>query len=484
MDVSFIDASIISVYCVVLILVALWCSRKIKNQKQYYVGDQSIKPYHIGFSVAATDVGGGFSIGLGALGFTMGISGSWLLFSGLLGAFLSAVFFIPRLKLLEKKHSLMSFPQLFESRYGKTAAALAALISIVGYVGFTSSQLIAGSKLSTVIAPEFTSTQILCFLALLVTFYTAMGGFAAVVYTDSIQWFVLLFGLTFFALPMAFMRVGGLEGLQASLPEGFLNPFNISIKQFWNWMVAIVPIWFVAMTLYQRVFACKNVKDAQRAWYIAGFLEWPGMACVGALLGLISKAALEQGLFTSIAVGVEIDPELAIPLLLKNILPIGVLGLVFAAYLSAVLSTADSCLMAASGNLLSDVLEKVFKKSSWSQSQFLYISKLCTLALGLISLIIAVNFKSALSLMLYSYSFMISGLTVPAIAAVLKTRFSQKAAISAMLGGGVTTVVLSQAHFSPYLFGLDANTYGLIVSFMFFVVINRFSENSKRDMIF
>ncbi len=83
-------------------------------------------------------------------------------------------------------------------------------------------------------------------------------------------------------------------------------------------------------------------------------MEWPVMAFLGVSLGLLGRVALEQGLLGVATAG--FDPELALPLLLKNILPAGLLGLMLSAYFSAVMSTADSCLMAASGNLLTDII--------------------------------------------------------------------------------------------------------------------------------
>ncbi|HOP81267.1 MAG TPA: sodium:solute symporter family protein, partial [Armatimonadota bacterium] len=62
--------------------------RRNKNAEDYYVGSRSVSAHHVGLSIVATDVGGGFSIGLGGLGFAMGLSGSWLLFTGLVGAWL------------------------------------------------------------------------------------------------------------------------------------------------------------------------------------------------------------------------------------------------------------------------------------------------------------------------------------------------------------------------------------------------------------
>jgi SSS family solute:Na+ symporter len=87
-----IDLVIFVVYMMAMLGVGYFFMQKNTDQEDYYVGGRSIGSWHIGLSVVATDVGGGFSIGLGGLGFVMGLSGSWMLFTGLLGAWLAAVF--------------------------------------------------------------------------------------------------------------------------------------------------------------------------------------------------------------------------------------------------------------------------------------------------------------------------------------------------------------------------------------------------------
>jgi SSS family solute:Na+ symporter len=101
--------------------------------------------WHIGLSVVATDVGGGFQL---ADLVYYGVSGSWMLFTGLLGAWLSAVYLIPKVSHLGHKYKFFTFPQIFGHFYDGRVALLAEL-SAIGYVGFTSSQVLAGAKLAS-----------------------------------------------------------------------------------------------------------------------------------------------------------------------------------------------------------------------------------------------------------------------------------------------------------------------------------------------
>jgi len=145
----FIDIIIFIIYFAVMLGVGIYFFKKNKNIEDYYIGGKSLGSWHIGLSVVATDVGGGFSIGLGGLGFTIGLAGSWMLFTGLIGAWLSAVVLIPIVSKLSVKHKFFTFPQIFEHFYNGKVALIAGIISAIGYIGFTSSQLLAGAKLAS-----------------------------------------------------------------------------------------------------------------------------------------------------------------------------------------------------------------------------------------------------------------------------------------------------------------------------------------------
>ncbi len=101
---NLIDIIVFIVYFTAMLGIGVYFYKKNNNIDDYYVGGRSLGSWHIGLSVVATDVGGGFSIGLGGLGYIIGIAGSWMLFTGLIGAWLSAVFLIPKISKLSTKH--------------------------------------------------------------------------------------------------------------------------------------------------------------------------------------------------------------------------------------------------------------------------------------------------------------------------------------------------------------------------------------------
>jgi len=467
----YIDILVFIIYFALMLGVGIYFFRKNKNIEDYYVGGRSLGSWHVGLSVVATDVGGGFSIGLGGLGFTIGLAGSWMLFTGLIGAWLSAVVLIPIVSKLSGKHKFFTFPQIFEHFYNGKVALIAGIISAIGYIGFTSSQLLAGAKLASATFVEIDFLTALIIMGVIAVVYTGIGGMKAVIYTDTIQWIILMSGLVFIGIPIAYYAIGGIDTIKATLGPEFLSLGNVHWQQLVNWGITIIPIWFVGMTLYQRIYAAKSEKQAKKAWFIAGLFEWPLMAFMGVTLGLFSRVAFENGMFADIgySVGEGMDPEMGLPVLLNTVLPVGLMGLMLSAYFSAVLSTADSCLMAASGNLQTDILSKFFKFKQDHKSQLL-ASQIVTLSIGVLALVLASFMTNVLELMLYSYAFMVSGLFIPILVALYGKKPNSLAAILSMVIGGTTTVALIILNLN-LPFGLDANIFGITASaFVYFSV--------------
>jgi SSS family solute:Na+ symporter len=474
-----IDLSIFLLYMVVMLGIGFYFLRRNEGADDYYVGGRGMGSLHVGMSVVATDVGGGFSIGLGGLGFTMGLSGSWMLFTGLLGAWLSAVLLIPKVKRNRAFDAALTFPDVFEHFYSRRVALVAGVISAIGYTGFTSSQILAGAKLASGSFEGLDLNTALIIMGVIAVGYTVMGGLKAVIYTDTVQWIILLSGLVFIGLPVSYHAVGGWSAIRSVLAPEMLTLTNISWQDLVNWAVTIIPIWFVAMTLYQRIYACRDEKTAKRAWFVAGVLEWPIMAMMGVTLGLLARVAADQGMFDYLGPAniSATDPETGLPMLLRTVLPVGLMGLMMSAYFSAILSTADSCLMACSGNVVTDIVGRL-RKIDADGKRFLRMSQAATLALGVFALLLAASMTNVLDLMLYSYAFMVSGLLVPIIGALFWKRATAAGAMAAMVLGGATTVTL-ELLVSSLPLGLDGNVFGIAVSAVVFIAVSL--STGRRD---
>jgi SSS family solute:Na+ symporter len=457
------DLLIFITYLLAMLGVGFYFSWRNKNTDDFFVGGRKMGSLHIGFSVVATDVGGGFSIGLGGLGFIMGLSGSWLLFTGLVGAWLSGVLLIPRVYNLAARKGFLSFPQFLATMFNPRVALIAGIISAISYLGFTSSQILAGAKLAASTFDGLTMERALLIMGAIAIVYTALGGLKAVIYTDTIQWIILLTGLSLIALPFSVYRLGGIGVIRNSLTPEFFKLTNLAWQQVVNWAFTIIPIWFIGMTLYQRIYAARDRQTAQRGWFLAGLFEYPVMAFIGVILGLLARVGVMDGLIPGYTVD-TIDAEMGLPLLLKNILPVGFMGIILSAYFSAIMSTADSCLMASSGNILTDVLGKHRSRNGLKYSQVL------TFLIGILALLLALKMENVLELVLLSYAFMVSGLIIPVLAGLFTRSPNAAAALWSMVTGGSTTIILILLDTSLPL-GLDVNIYGIGVSLVTYLAV-------------
>ena len=252
-----------------------------------------------------------------------------------------------------------------------------------------------------------------------------------------------------------------------------LQMTNLSVSTLINWAFSIIPIWFIGMTLYQRIFAAKSGKEAQRAWFIAGLFEWPFMAFLGVFLGMLAKASFGAGIIPEAEMAMA-DNESAMALMLKHVLPIGALGLILAAYFSAILSTADSCLMAASGNISRDLFN--YKKSK----NALKVVQWMTLVIGVLAIVIALYIPSVLELMLLSYGFMVSGLMAPILGFLIYKKPSRTAAIASLISGSLTLLVVQVGQL-PLPWELNAVVPALSISLLTLFTMQAYYSNASPD---
>jgi SSS family solute:Na+ symporter len=118
--------------------------------------------------------------------------------------------------------------------------------------------------------------------------------------------------------------------------------------------------------------------------------------------------------------------------------------------------------MASSGNILTDVLGKHQTRKSLRYSQIL------TLIIGTLALFLAMTMENVLELMLLSYAFMVSGLIIPVLAGLFTRKPNPLAALLAMIGGGMTTIILVLVN-RPLPLELDANIFGIAVSLVLYI---------------
>jgi SSS family solute:Na+ symporter len=141
-------------------------------------------------------------------------------------------------------------------------ALLAGIISAIG-IGFTSSQVLAGAKLASATIDGLNIQTALIVMGVIAVAYTSIEEVKSGNLYRYYQWLILIGGLVF--IGMLYNAVGGYDAIKATLDPKYLSMTNVTWYQILNWSVTIIPIWFVGMTLYQRIYASKGPKEAKKA---------------------------------------------------------------------------------------------------------------------------------------------------------------------------------------------------------------------------
>ena len=308
-----LDFTAMAIYFAILIWIGIRVAREEKGEgesESFLAADRNMNLVQSTCSTAATDLGGGFSIAMGGLGFTLGISGSWLIAASGLSILMVSFLMVPKVKRWSDRVKGLTTGDLFEARFDRRTGLVAAIVIGVAWFAFVGGQIIAGGKLLQVTLDMDLTLGILLAGGIILA-YTAMGGLKAVIYTDVFQMFVLMIGILLIALPIGLYEVGGIGALFdhfESDPEtaSLVDWTAVGWKQLIGWFFAIFPVWFISIAAMQRIVAARDEQTARRAFFLTGVpIEWPLFAIGSTLIGLIARMLLPD----------LADPELATPMI-------------------------------------------------------------------------------------------------------------------------------------------------------------------------
>ncbi|MDH5582750.1 MAG: sodium:solute symporter family protein [Gammaproteobacteria bacterium] len=479
MSLQTLDLFAIGAYFVVLIWIGLRVARRERGSgesESFLAADRNMGLLQTTASTAATDLGGGFSIAMGGLGFTLGISGSWLIAISGLSVVLVSFLMVPKVKRWADRVRGLTTGDLFETRFDRRTGTLAAVVIGIAWFTFAGGQIIAGAKLlQATVGLDLTIAVVLSGSVILA--YTALGGLKAVIYTDVFQMIVLLIGIIFIAVPIGLHAVGGWSGIVEHFtanPEtaSLVDWGAVSWQELLGWFFAIFPVWFISIAAMQRIVAARDEKTARRAFLLTGVpIEWPLFAIGSTLIGLIARMLMPE----------LQDAEMATPMIIMELLPVGVAGIVIAAYIAAVMSTADSVLMGPVAIYTNDIYRK-FLRPDASEQALVRVARAATLVLGVLSIGMAYLVPNVLELILYAYTFGAAGLFFPMLGLLFWPRTTASGAFWSMLGGGCSAVLWVLLD-EP--FGVSSSYLGWLVSLPLLVVVSLATDHSpeeNRDM--
>lgn len=341
------DGSVVAGYLLLTLLLGLWLSRRIRSARDFFVAGRRLPFWAIGMSLVVSDIGALEMIGGTAAAYRHGVAQANYEWIGCIPAMIvGGLLYMP----IYWRSGVFSVPEFLGRRYGARVQGIQALVWLL-FLGaalgvfFQSSAEMFAEVLGW---PRWLSVGL---TASIVSVYTAGGGLEAVVVTDVIQCGVLFVG----GLLLAFIglgRVGGPSGLEASLARGrreisphrlrLLMPVDLrgpdGAPTGYPWpgillglgLVLSPAYWIGNQAIVQRVLGARDEWSARAAMLFGGVLKT-----------IVPLAFVLPGLLGHALLG-EQDPNTVYPGLIRGLLPVGLRGLMYAAFLAALMSSVDS----------------------------------------------------------------------------------------------------------------------------------------------
>ncbi len=374
---SAIDATMLLLYVAAMFAFGIYFYFRNATLTDYFEGGRQWKAWLVALAVASTNIGAANTVGAVALAYREGYSALWYVT-------LQALAFIPFAYLLVPK--VYPLPQstlaeYLQDRYSRWLRPVAALALALATFAILPAQIVGGaSVVSTLTGWAPSVTYYVVGIALIL--YTSLGGLPSVVYTDTLQWTLIVLGFAV-GVPLLVLQAGGLTALLSAVPETHASLWT-GATGGWGfltisaWAITVLVARFGSQEWFQRARAARSASEATRGFVAGGLMAAP----FGILTMLVGVAAL-----TLLPALERPDQAFAQSMLLG--VPTGLRALVMGAILAAVMSSGESSVNAASALFVNDVW-KPYVAPDRSQRHYLRVSQLATAALGVGALALAV----------------------------------------------------------------------------------------------
>ena len=466
---------IVLAYIVILAFIGVYFNKRNRNNKDFYVTRDRIPGWAIAISERATTSSSWMMLGGTGAVYTMGISGIWLFFGLYLSLIIYWFWFAKAFKKENDKNPQLTLTSFIAARWGshdKIIRLLCALIIAVFYIIYAASNLVgAGKTVNSLFGYDVVPTMIV--VAVIITAYAALGGLGSIIYNDLIQAVIMCFALI--VLPIiAWVHVfqnGGLgECLSAAGPDyvalfggmttgsAFLLLFNQTSYIWGN---------FGMDTVTRKIMAIKedsDIKQGRTAGLIVGALWYGGVFSIG-ITGLCLYGA---GNFE--------DPETLFPTMVDDLLPSWLSILVLCGVIAAIMSTCADQLLAVTGAISVDIVQKVFKVQM-SERTALIFSKILLAGVGVATFLFAVNSGDlVMNMVSFAWSGMGSSLGPVVLLTMLDKKASGVGMIASLITGAGMTLIWK--HLTVFA-AIDVKFGAFFIALFVGIIVSRLAPNKE-----
>ena len=467
MNINILVTVVVILYLLVMLFIGWYSSTKITSNTDFVVAGRRLGPLLMAGTLAATEIGGGSSLGVVQNGMSgYGLSAAWYIITmGI--AFVILSFLAPKFR----GATVKTVPEYFRRRYGKGSGLITAIIMFLPLIGLTAGQFIASSViLSTMLGINYKVAVII--VAVVVTVYSIMGGLWSVTLTDFIQVFLIVIGMII-AVPFALKYAGGWSNVVANVPEGTMSLFQgYDAFAVVSLVIMYVATFSVGQEAVSRFYAARDGKAAKGGAWLAAIINFV-YAFIPTILGIITLALINMGKFNS-ADFEAVGARYALPVLAIEVMPAIICGLLFSGIISATMSSSDSDLLGAGSIFANDIYKSVLKPEA-SDKEVMTVTKVVMCLVGVASMFIALfNTQSLITILMFCFTLRAAGSFFPYVLGHYWGKASTAGTIASLIAGTIVVVYLDQfSHCN--LFGIHFSQTivpGLIAALICFIVFS------------
>jgi SSS family solute:Na+ symporter len=418
-----------------MIGLGLYFGRRHSDAEDYFLAGRKMIWPIIGISLFASNVSSTTLVGLAGDAYSTGIS----VFNYESMAAIVLIFGVFFLFPFLLRSGVYTMPEFLERRYGSGARTYFSLLTLfLNIVVDTAGSLYAGALVLKLLFPEVPLWQTVALLAMAAGIYTVVGGLAAVMYTDALQAILLVIGSIFIAWA-AFGEAGGWQAVMGQVPGEMISlvrPIGDASVP-WPGLLTGVPLlgfyfWCTNQFMVQRVISAKDIHHGRWGALFAGALKLPVLF----LMVLPGTAAIL--LYPELP-----RPDLVYPTLMFDLLPTGLLGLVLAGFIAALMSQIDSTLNSASTLVTMDFVRRA--KPELTPHQLMRVGQVATFLFMILAVVWAPqieNFGSLFKYLQRILSYAVPPVVVMFLAGMFWRRANATGAIATIVTGLIAGGIL------------------------------------------
>tara|TARA_B110000263_G_scaffold108649_1_gene94977 strand:- start:5 stop:1432 length:1428 start_codon:yes stop_codon:yes gene_type:complete len=461
-ELSLVIGVVFTIYCIIMLCVGYAASRSTYSPNDFFLANRSLKAWVTAISSTASSESAWAVMGTVGLAYKDGLSALWFFPGCLLGYALNWFFIAERLREHSHQKGSLTIPDYLETHFNDHTHLLritSVIIIFACMMAYIAAQFLAIGKTFDAIF-DISHLVSIPIGGAIVIFYTMMGGFRAVAWTDFIQGLLMVIGLVVLSLT-AVIEVGGFAAISQKVnslaPTALTWMGGKTTTVFLGSMIGLLGIGLGypgQPHVITRYMAAKDTNAIKQGTWIA--FGWGTLMYSSAiLLGICGKV-----LFPELS-----DPEHLYPTAAEHLLPIFLTAFVMTSLLAAIMSTISSQLIVAASAMAHDIYSKIIT-NALNTSQVLTISRLTIFFIGLGAMLIALN---DIDMIFWFVLFAWSGLGASFGPVILFTLYykktSREGAIGGILTGFLTTIIWKVTGLS------DSIIYELVPAFFLSSII-------------